>query len=763
MKSYYVMLFMGMAILIIVCFFISHKDKRPLSIYSEKVFLATLMAVFSQMAIVSTSRVSIGLFFFSVFFTSIDWILFFLYEYFGLVTDHFKKHGRTYCFILTVSILDSIIMLSNNFTGLVFSCYSLKASDGDQYFLPIHYTLYNIHLVLCYLLAFYIFILFVRKMFLTPKVYWPRYYPLGLVFIVLIIWDNTYVFMKAPVDLSILGYSIGCIFLVYFSSYYSSSKIVKKMLSRVANDMDDILVIFDIDDNCIFYNTPAQKTFEITNLAMVSPEWFQANADDNIIRSNNGDDYKYSRYFKTKIGEFWMEVRFVTINLGNKKLGSYYYVLNRDLEHKRLVNEQYLTHHDKLTGLYNLAGLYSESERLLRDNPDDNYVIAVSDIRGFKFINEMYGKESADDILINIADHLREFMPDDCIYGRLGGDRFGIMVKKDKMNNSFIDNIFMLHGNYDTISDSHIIQHVGIYSVDNRKIPVSVMYDRAVLAIGRVKDDYENRVGVYDEEMRKNQIWAQEITIEADIAIKNNEFIPFLQAQFDSNGHMTGAEVLIRWNRRGEGILSPDRFIQIFERNSLIFRIDRYMWEKTCQILKSWESTNLSDIYLSVNISGKDFYFADLYEEFTGLVDKYKLNPAKLRLEITETVVLEDIDEKISIINRLRNAGFIIEMDDFGSGYSSLNVLKDLPLDVLKIDMLFLSKTKDIHKKKIIINSIISLAKNLNLTIICEGVEDKDQVQYLKKIGCDFFQGYYFAKPISLDNFNEFAIKNLSS
>jgi len=390
-------------------------------------------------------------------------------------------------------------------------------------------------------------------------------------------------------------------------------------------------------------------------------------------------------------------------------------------------------------------------------------VIAVSDIRGFKFINEMYGKESADDILINIADHLREFMPDDCIYGRLGGDRFGIMVKKDKMNNSFIDNIFMLHGNYDTISDSHIIQHVGIYSVDNRKIPVSVMYDRAVLAIGRVKDDYENRVGVYDEEMRKNQIWAQEITIEADIAIKNNEFIPFLQAQFDSNGHMTGAEVLIRWNRRGEGILSPDRFIQIFERNSLIFRIDRYMWEKTCQILKSWESTNLSDIYLSVNISGKDFYFADLYEEFTGLVDKYKLNPAKLRLEITETVVLEDIDEKISIINRLRNAGFIIEMDDFGSGYSSLNVLKDLPLDVLKIDMLFLSKTKDIHKKKIIINSIISLAKNLNLTIICEGVEDKDQVQYLKKIGCDFFQGYYFAKPISLDNFNEFAIKNLSS
>ena len=186
-------------------------------------------------------------------------------------------------------------------------------------------------------------------MFLTPKVYWPRYYPLGLVFSVLIIWDNTYVFMKAPVDLSILGYSIGCIFLVYFSSYYSSSKIVKKMLSRVANDMDDILVIFDIDDNCIFYNTPAQKTFEITNLAMVSPEWFQANADDNIIRSNNGDDYKYSRYFKTKIGEFWMEVRFVTINLGNKKLGSYYYVLNRDLEHKRLVNEQYLTHHDKLT------------------------------------------------------------------------------------------------------------------------------------------------------------------------------------------------------------------------------------------------------------------------------------------------------------------------------------------------------------------------------------------------------------------------------
>ncbi len=756
------MLFMGAAILILVCFFISHKNRRPLSTYSEKVFLALLTAVFSQMAIVSTSRVSIGLLFFSVFFTSIDWTLFFLYEYFGLITDHYKKNGPTYYFILTISILDSILMLSNNFTGIVFSCYRLKASDGDQYLRTILYIPYNIHLALCYMLALYIFIMFVRKMFLTQKIYWPRYYPLGLLFLVMLVCDVTYLFMKTPVDLSILGYAVGSIFLMYFSSYYSSSKIVKKMLSSVANDMDDILIIFDIDDNCIFYNTPAQKTFEIANASMVSPEWFQTNADDYIIRSNNGDDYKYSRYFKTKIGEFWMEVRFVTINMGNKKLGSYYYILNRDLEHKRLVNEQYLTHHDKLTGLYNLSGLYSESERLLRENPDEKYVIAVSDIRGFKFINEMYGKESADDILINIADHLRELMPDDCVYGRLGGDRFGIMVNNEEMNTTFIDKIFMLHGHYDTVSDSRIIQHVGIYSVDDRRIPISVMYDRAVLAIGRVKDDYENRVGVYDEEMRKNQIWAQEITIEADMAIQNNEFIPFLQAQFDNNGHMTGAEVLIRWNRGGDGILPPDRFIGIFESNSLIYRIDRYMWEKTCQILKSWESTSLSDLYLSVNISGKDFYFADLYEEFTGLVDKYNLNPAKLRLEITETVVLEDIDEKISIINRLRNAGFIIEMDDFGSGYSSLNVLKDLPLDVLKIDMLFLSKTKDLNKKNIILNSIVSLAKNLNLTIICEGVENKDQVEYLKKIGCDFFQGYYFAKPISLVDFTEFAIKSLN-
>lgn len=762
MKSYYAMLFMGAAILILVCFIISRRSKRPLSSYSEKIFLAIFMAVFSQMAIVSTSRVSIGLFFFSVFFTSIDWILFFLYEYFGVVTDHYKKNGRTYLFLLTVSILDSILMLSNNFTGFVFSVYKLRATDGETYLRSIHYIPYNIHLILCYLLAAYIFVMFVRKMALTPKVYWPRYYPLGLVFVVLLVWDATYVFMKAPVDLSILGYAVGSIFLVYFSSYYSSSRIVEKMLSRVANDMDDILVIFDIDNNCIFYNTPAQHTFEITNSSEVIPELFQPEADDYVIWSNNGTDYKYSRYFKTKIGEFWMEVRFVTINLGKKKLGSYYHVLNRDIEHKRLVSEQYLTHHDKLTGLYNLSGLYSESEKLLRDNPDEKYVIAVSDIRGFKFINEMYGKESADDILVNIADHFRELMPENCVYGRLGGDRFGIMVRQAEMSTAFIDRLFMLHGNYDTVAESRVIQHVGIYSIEDRTIPVSVMYDRAVLAIGRVKEDYENRVGIYDEEMRKNQIWAQEITIEADMAIQNNEFIPFLQAQFDNNGHMTGAEVLIRWNRRGEGILPPGRFIGIFESNSLIYRIDRYMWEKTCQILKSWEGTILSDLYLSVNISGKDFYFADLYEEFTGLIDKYKLNPAKLRLEITETVALEDIDEKISIINRLRDAGFIIEMDDFGSGYSSLNVLKDLPLDVLKIDMLFLSKTEDITKEKIIINSIVSLAKNLDLTIISEGVENEEQVLYLKNIGCDIFQGYYFAKPVSLEDFTGFALENLT-
>jgi EAL domain-containing protein (putative c-di-GMP-specific phosphodiesterase class I) len=277
------------------------------------------------------------------------------------------------------------------------------------------------------------------------------------------------------------------------------------------------------------------------------------------------------------------------------------------------------------------------------------------------------------------------------------------------------------------------------------------------MAIAMVHDDYQRIVGIYDEKLRQKRLWEQKISAQLPAALSERQIFPYLQPQYNSENELTGAEVLVRWQHPEEGFLAPYRFIPILEKNGMIVRVDAFIWEEACRILSAWRGTPKERLHLSVNISPKDFYFIDIYETFTGLVEKYGLAPGSLHLEITETVVMNDAAENIRTINRLREYGFIVEMDDFGSGYSSLNLLRDMPVDVLKIDMAFLGRTTHPKKAELILNNVIELAHRLNMISIAEGIELKNQLDMLKQMGCNVFQGYYFAKPMPLGDFEKLA------
>ena len=242
---------------------------------------------------------------------------------------------------------------------------------------------------------------------------------------------------------------------------------------------------------------------------------------------------------------------------------------------------------------------------------------------------------------------------------------------------------------------------------------------------------------------------------ELDEAIASGQFQIYLQAQVNGDGESHGAEALVRWIHPKKGYLPPSAFIDILEKNGAIVRLDRYVWELACLKLKEWKSEGREDMYLSVNISPKDFYFVDIYDTFTSLVETYGIDPKRLHLEITETSVMTDVEQRIKIIERLQAYGFIVEMDDFGSGYSSLNMLKEIHVNVLKVDMVFLRKTTEVERSRKILRTIISLAQELGMETIVEGVETSDQLEFLKSISCDIFQGYYFAKPMEVTQFEE--------
>ena len=218
---------------------------------------------------------------------------------------------------------------------------------------------------------------------------------------------------------------------------------------------------------------------------------------------------------------------------------------------------------------------------------------------------------------------------------------------------------------------------------------------------------------------------------------------------------MLGAEALVRWLHPVRGMVMPGEFIELFEHNGLIVKLDQYIWRLACEHLKRWKEIGWGDKYISVNISPTDFHFIDIYDTFINLIEEYQIEPKNLRLEITETAVITNLEKQLELIEKLRIAGFIVEMDDFGSGYSSLNMLKDIRVDVLKFDLNFLRNSNDIERSRKIIKSLMELSHELNMPAISEGVETKEQVEFLKEIGCDLFQGYYFAKPMDIKTFEE--------
>ena len=229
----------------------------------------------------------------------------------------------------------------------------------------------------------------------------------------------------------------------------------------------------------------------------------------------------------------------------------------------------------------------------------------------------------------------------------------------------------------------------------------------------------------------------------------------YIQPQFNHRtGEIAGGETLVRWKHPKKGLLKPQAFISMMEDKGLISKLDRYVWRMACEFLKKLENQG-KKISLSVNISPKDFYYLDLYREFMGLVKEYDISPAGLKLEITESAVIMDVPKQAALIEKLQAEGFVVEMDDFGSGYSSLNTLKDIPVDILKLDMKFMEKSKNTKRSADIVQMVVAMADKLGMPVIAEGVETKEQADFLGRIGCDIIQGYYYAKPMSMEEFEQ--------
>lgn len=412
---------------------------------------------------------------------------------------------------------------------------------------------------------------------------------------------------------------------------------------------------------------------------------------------------------------------------------------------------------DRLTGLYRQDRFLSVARQYLQRVGDEPFCLMAIDIEHFKLFNEWYGQEAGDAFLIDIGDCLKEAVErTDGVAGYMGNDDFVILLPDNPDVLANLQNQIM--GCVKQYGDQAGFQPAfGLYAIGRPTEPVRTMYDRASMALAAVKGNYAQRSSWYDAGMMAELEGSHKLLSQIQRALEREEFIFYLQPMCNmATGKIVGLESLVRWNHPELGIISPGGFVPLLERNGLISALDQYVWEKVCAFIRHWIDTGHKAVPISVNISRADLFTMDVVECFNNLVKKYELSPKMLQIEITESAYADDFQVITDVVDRLRHAGFTVLMDDFGSGYSSLNMLKDIKLDLLKMDMKFLDMDEQSKEKgNEIVEAITGMAHLMGLRIIAEGVETGEQLKFLLDIGCLYGQGYYFNRPMPVEKFEQ--------
>lgn len=417
---------------------------------------------------------------------------------------------------------------------------------------------------------------------------------------------------------------------------------------------------------------------------------------------------------------------------------------------------------DPLTGLYNRDTFYIEAKLLLGARYDTKYSIICMDISCFKIINDLFHVETGNLILQTAAAYFKEALnPRTSLSCRADADHFILCIPSAELN---IEKIIKdLDERIKSLHISHnILFFAGIYPVDNINLPILQMCDRAGMALRRIKGSYLTRYAYYDAKMRDQMIEELLITGNLEIALRERQFTIFLQPIFDPHKNtVISAEALVRWFHPTHGMISPGKFIPVCERNGFIVRLDRFVWEEACRLQRKRLDENKPVVPISVNLSRLNFYSSDLAEFLSLLLEKYDLEPWMLKLEVTESAYTDNQVQLLDMISTFKNLGFSVLMDDFGSGYSSLNMLKDMPLDTIKVDMAFIRELEKSPRVAVILKFIVELTNALGMGTVVEGVETQAQADYVASLGDVSIQGYYFSRPLPIKDYEKLLDKYL--
>ncbi len=410
-----------------------------------------------------------------------------------------------------------------------------------------------------------------------------------------------------------------------------------------------------------------------------------------------------------------------------------------------------------LTGAGNKLWFMGRTKELLQSG--GRYALVVLDIDKFKVFNDMFGFEQGDSLLVHIAKVLERHVGEREAFAHLAADKFLILLvydskaetrrRMDEVMREIADYRFSMENSFNMVTNA------GVYVVEEPQMPFGMMSDRAYIAVGLVKGGYTSRCIFYQDEMRRQIIKEYELEQDMNTALSNSDFAVYIQPKYClKTGGLAGGEALVRWQHPVKGLIMPDKFIPVFEKNGFITRLDDYMLRRMCETMQNWAWQGRPPLKMSVNQSRLSLSDVGYIRCLKNIISEYHFAPWELELEITESAFCGNINSMTDMTRKLRQSGFKLSIDDFGSEYSALKMLKDTVVDTVKIDRAFFCETSNTARSNKIVSSIVALARELEMETVAEGVETREQASFLRDIGCDLAQGYYFAKPMPLADFD---------
>lgn len=675
------------------------------------------------------------------------WTYYLAFSFNHAFTNTTKKLGFIKEFYFILCFIDSVLLLANARVNVIFDLVPAHTNAGFFYWGIKYTSKFGFHKLVCAILSFSSLALLISSIVKAPSYNKVKYVTILTSESLVLIANYIFNSLDLPLNISLLMLVASSIFIANYVNKDFSAPVLIGPLSAITESINDVIFCYDSSENLIYANSAAKNVFKksndnLENFAKEFRQNFLKNRPSELsLKLDNGEE----RYYITEYKDFF---------ISNSNIGSYLRLQDKTKETLESRRKNYIATHDLLTGLFNRSGFFKKIQEALYQNTFKNPILICTNIKDFKLINTIYSEQVGDSVLQNQTEVMKRLPGHKkSIIGRIADDKFAILMEKQDFDKDIFEEVF---NEVSCIIEKTLynIQIVaGIYEIYDKKDTVQSIFDKAKISLDAIKDSENQIFSFYNPSMMEKMLKEKDIVNDFEKSLNEKQFSIQLQPVIDKEGNVLGAESVVRWNNPKYEDLTPSSFLDVLERTSLIYKLDVYVWELVAKKLHEWKERGFSDRFISVNVSSKDKFFIDIIKTFSELIKKYDISPQNFKVEIRETAMLENPEKTIAIFSQLKKLGIKVYIDNFGTGFSSLNVLKDFIADGIKMDTSFLSESKVSGKNKIILQTMISMSSDLGMEFIAKGVESENQMLALSKMDCKLFQGFYFSKPLPVKTY----------